>query len=113
MLFSTEKSPTGEEKPVLNEEPSDIEVNVGEPVSLRCSASGNPSPEIFWIHNRLIIPPRTRHKHEGYKMYVPGGITLQQHDPARGRSSLEGVAGWDVDDLRSSDRGHGRIRVHG
>lgn len=37
--------------PVLSVELSDVVAVIGDPVGLRCSAMGIPSPEISWLYN--------------------------------------------------------------
>ena len=41
------------EKPILTEEPSDVEISFGGTVYFACKAEGDPDPEIIWLYNRF------------------------------------------------------------
>lgn len=43
------------EIPEIIEEPHDVSVNVGETVSFKCRASGDPVPDIVWMQNSLKV----------------------------------------------------------
>lgn len=58
------------------EEPKNVSVNVGETVSLKCRASGDPAPEIIWMQNSLEVPlndPR-------YHILADGTLTIESVD---------------------------------
>jgi peroxidase len=40
------------EKPVLTEEPTDVEITFGGTVYFTCKAEGDPEPEISWLYNK-------------------------------------------------------------
>lgn len=43
------------EKPVLTEEPTDVEITFGGTVYFTCKAEGDPEPEISWLYNKWVI----------------------------------------------------------
>lgn len=44
------------ESPIIIEEPNNVTANIGETVSLKCRASGDPTPDIVWMQNSFKIP---------------------------------------------------------
>ena len=40
-------------KPVITEEPRDVEISFGNTVYFSCKAEGDPIPNIVWLHNRF------------------------------------------------------------
>lgn len=40
------------EKPVLTEEPADVEISFGGTVYFTCKAEGDPEPDIVWLYNK-------------------------------------------------------------
>ena len=43
------------EKPILTEEPTDVEITFGGTVYFTCKAEGDPEPDIVWLYNKLAI----------------------------------------------------------
>lgn len=44
------------ESPTIIEEPSNITAGIGDTVSLKCRASGHPTPDIVWMQNSIKVP---------------------------------------------------------
>lgn len=42
------------EKPVLTEEPTDVEITFGGTVYFTCKAEGDPEPDIVWLYNKYL-----------------------------------------------------------
>ena len=40
------------EKPVLTEEPTDVDISFGGTVYFSCKAEGDPEPDIVWLYNK-------------------------------------------------------------
>lgn len=52
------------EKPVLTEEPTDVEITFGGTVYFTCKAEGDPEPDIVWLYNKYVL--NHQNTHPGY-----------------------------------------------
>lgn len=52
------------EKPVLTEEPTDVEITFGGTVYFTCKAEGDPEPDIVWLYNKYVL--NHHNTHPGY-----------------------------------------------
>ena len=71
------------EPPVISVKPqAQLQVAIGQPVSLSCMVTGAPKPAVYWTHETdsemVMIMPGTRHKN----MYVASDNALKIEDPS-------------------------------
>lgn len=51
------------EQPKIIEEPNNVTASIGETVSLRCRATGDPMPDIVWMQNSVKVPMNSPRYH--------------------------------------------------
>ena len=75
------------ESPVISVKPqAQLQVPIGQPVTLSCMVTGAPKPSVYWTHetdtDMVMIMPGTRHKN----MYVASDNALKIEEPSFGNS---------------------------
>ena len=76
------------ESPVISVKPqAQLQVPIGQPVTLSCMVTGAPKPSVYWTHEKsdtdmVMIMPGTRHKN----MYVASDNALKIEEPSFGNS---------------------------
>ncbi|GAB6025721.1 hypothetical protein CHUAL_011705 [Chamberlinius hualienensis] len=62
-------------KPVLMEEPNDVDMVMGSSTTLKCKADGDPEPKIIWMHNNKEIVPGSFHSRR-YHLLRDGSLKI-------------------------------------
>ena len=77
--------------PRITEDPSDVTVMRNDPATLRCSFTGDPTPEVTWYRDGEALEPR------GHRLVLPdGALFFLRVSQGRGRNGGDAGTYWCV-----------------